>query len=165
MSRLILSLCLCACVLAVASDEAQALPKFKTAFKKKYLDSHKDAAFKKLANKQSCNVCHLKGVKKDKKHDHNNPYGEELAKLIEGNAKDRQSKARSEGGKAASDAELDKILKELDKAFTVVEGKKSPTGEKYGERINKDGDEGKLPVDLEVAAKLAAEAKAKKPAN
>ena len=69
-----------------------------------------------------------------------NQYGEELSKLIEGNANQRMKDA---GPKRKE--ELEKILAELDKAFTEVAKMKSPNGDTYGERIGA----GKLPVDPE----------------
>ena len=155
MNRLALSMLLSVCAVTFAAGDAFALPKFKTAFSDKYLKDHKDADFTKLAKKESCNACHLKGLKK--KVANLNPYGKELSKLIEGDAKHRQDEAKAKGGKAAADAELEVILKELDKAFVAVAKVKSPTGDTYGERIAT----AKLPVDPEVTKKAIAEAKAK----
>ena len=74
-----------------------------------------------------------KGEKKDKR----NAYGQELAKLIEGNAKERIKKAG-----AGKKAETERVLEELSKAFDKVEKIKAKSGGTYGDLLK----EGKLPV-------------------
>jgi hypothetical protein len=133
MKKLVTLCMLCALSIAWIAPSAHALTQFRVAFKKKYVDngaSELQAAFKKA----SCNTCHLKGVNKDDR----NPYGEELAKLVEGSANQRMKDAGSKKKEV-----LDKILEELDKAFSEVANKKSPTGETYGERIGA----GQLPFE------------------
>ena len=129
--------------LGFLAQSALALPAFKKEFKKQYIDTSSSEDFKAVAKKASCNVCHVKGEKKNV----NNDYGMELAKLIEGNSKERlkaakeEDKAKGEDVTAASDAEKDKIKKELLAAFKKVEGMKSKSGTPYGELIQS----GKLP--------------------
>ena len=111
------------------------LPPFKKAFDVKYVKDSDNADFKAAFRKQGCNVCHIKGEKKDKQ----NPYGEELAKFIEGDAKQRTKEAGDD-----EKAEVKKqILKELDEAFGKVEKIENEAGEAFGERIKS----GKLPVE------------------
>ncbi len=127
------------CGLAVlfgAVPNVFAMPKFKNAFEKKYVEQHPSAEFKALAKKEACNVCHVKGEKKDVR----NAYGEALAKLIEGDAQQRIKDAG-----ANKQAEEEKILQELEEAFKKTEEQKvneedasSPT---FGELIK----QGKLP--------------------
>jgi hypothetical protein len=136
---------------ALAAHEAWGHAKFRTAFTKKYVTDHPNAEFQSVAKKEGCNICHLKGLKKS----HQNQYGKELNKLIEGSADERYKTARKEGGTAAMNAEWDKLLAELEQAFTKVSELKSPTGETFGERIKA----GQLPVDPEKAAELAAKIK------
>lgn len=115
-------------VFGVVSN-VSAMPKFKKAFEDKYVQKHPSKEFQELAKKEGCNVCHVKGEKKDVR----NAYGDALAKLIEGDAQKRI--------KDASDktTEEEKVLKELDEAFGKVEAQKineeddsSPT---YGDKI------------------------------
>jgi hypothetical protein len=128
------------CLLGVLSTawfapSAPAMTQFRTAFKKKYVDNG-PSGLKEAYNKASCLLCHAKGTDKTQR----NAYGEELSKLIEGDAQQRMKDA---GPKRKE--ELEKILAELDKAFTEVAKMKSPTGDTYGERIGA----GQLPVDPE----------------
>ena len=123
----------------LSAQHAQALTQFKKAFAVKYADDHKSDEFKVAVKKASCNVCHVKGAKKQV----HNEFGESLKKLIEGNVADRRKQAKAEGGLVAYKAELVKILAELEVAFEKVEEIKSHTDQTFGERIK----EGKLPVD------------------
>ena len=129
------------CLLSVAvitwiAPTAQALAPFKKAFQKKYVDEAGDD-FKGAFKKASCNTCHVKGKKKDER----NAYGDELAKLIDGDAQ-ALNKAACKNGAEARKSETEKILAELDKAFDEV-AKKDAVDGTYGERIKA----GKLPVD------------------
>ena len=117
---------------------AQALTQFKKAFQEKYVDGSDSDDFKDAFKKASCNTCHLKGKKKEER----NPYGDELAKLIEGDANQR-IKTAGEIDDAARKAETEKILEELQKAFDEVAKQESPTGETFGDRIAA----GELPID------------------
>jgi len=100
---------------------------FKEAFDQKYVTPANDAAFTAASKKAGCLVCHARGEKKDVR----NAYGEALASLIPGNAKQRLAAAGAAGGKA----EMDKLLKELDAAFPKVETQPSPSGPTYGELL------------------------------
>lgn len=133
MSKLVL-ICL-STMIAFSNGLVFGLPPFKKAFDKKYVKNSDNADFKAAFKKQGCNVCHIKGEKKDK----NNPYGKELAKLIEGNAKQRTKEA-SDDEKANVKKQ---ILKELAEAFSKVEKIKNEDDEAFGDRIKS----GKLPVE------------------
>jgi hypothetical protein len=114
----------------------QALTQFKTAFQKKYVDDNGNEAFKAAFTKATCNTCHIdKKVKKER-----NPYGDEIAKLIDGSA-DARLKAATKQGPAARAEELKKLLEEFDKALDEVAKMKNADGELYGDRI----EAGKLP--------------------
>ena len=117
---------------------ANALPKFKSEFQKKYVKEGSDdikAAFKALKNK--CLVCHA--LKPDGKMNKNkrNAYGKALDDRIEGDAAKRW---KNKNNRAA-------ILAELKKAFSEVEEEKTKDEkETYGERM----EQGKLPVEAPV---------------
>ena len=142
-------------LLGAAATAVYAISPFKTAFKKKYIDTHKDKDFQSAAKKAGCNVCHVKGATSKKVQ---NDYGKLLNKLIEGDAnkriKDAKKKSSSEGA-----AETKKVLAELEKAFEAVAKTKSESGKgpTYGELIKS----GKLPVDLKKATAKYKEEKAK----
>jgi hypothetical protein len=122
-------------VLFGAVQSAHALPKFKLAFEKRYSEEHGNEDFKAAVKKEACNVCHVKGEKKEVR----NSYGEALSKLIEGDAQQRL--------KDASDkmSEEEKILKELEEAFGKVEkqnvDEKNPSSPTFGALI----EQGQLP--------------------
>ena len=130
--------------ISFSASRASAMPEFKAAFKKKYIDTSKLDDFKSLANKTSCDVCHVKGAKKTVQ----NAYGKALNKLIEGDAADRKKSAKAEGGSEGEAKEKVKLLAELEKAFEEVAKMKAPDGTlTYGELIK----EGKLPVPVDEA--------------
>ena len=106
-------------------SSVDALPQFKKEFGDKYVEGSGSASFEEAVKKQGCNVCHVKGQKKDVR----NAYGEELAKLIPGDASARIKEA------ADKDAEKATVNKELAEAFKKVEAMKSPSGETYGELL------------------------------
>ena len=122
----ILLTCLVAIALTVAP--ATAMSPFKKAFDETYVKQSADEEFQTAFKKLSCNTCHVKGKKKDWL----NAYGQELAKLIPGNAKERLDEAK-EIGTEEKTAETEKIQKELLAAFGKVEGMKAPTGESYAD--------------------------------
>lgn len=133
-------------VIAISTTQsAHALPAFKKAFAAKYAAKHKSKDFQSAVKKASCNVCHVKGAKKNVQ----NEYGKLLNKLIPGDAKKRESEAKAKGGDAEKKKESAKILAELSKAFDKTFDLKSEKGKgpKFGELIK----EGKLPVDLKKA--------------
>ena len=70
------------------SDQALAHREFKKVFEKHYAELFENDTFKKTFRKAKCNLCHLKGQKKDV----NNPYGDALASFIEGRAEERLKK-------------------------------------------------------------------------
>ncbi len=139
MRRLFVFGCVMACsTVCLLTPQAKAIAPFKKAFQETYVDPSGNEEFKGAFKKASCNTCHVKGEKKDKR----NVYGDELAKLIEGDANQRIKDARKEGGSAAAKEETAKVLGELEKAFDAVAKMKSKSGEPYGEIIKS----GKLPT-------------------
>lgn len=108
-----------ACIL---SSQAQALPKFRDAFKKKYVDPSNSDDFKKAFGDGSatCLVCHVQGKPKKVRND----YGKALDKFIAPN-----------GGKKISADDLDKALDDVAKEPSAIEGKS------FGDLIK----DGKLP--------------------
>jgi hypothetical protein len=133
MKRVVLAMLVGVVSVCVTAPNAFALTEFKNEFKKKYLDTHKDEAFKALAKKESCKVCHID--KKKKSVDNMNEYGKQLAKLVEGSAAQRKKDAQTEGGREAANAEKEKLIKEIQKAFDEVAKKKSEAGDTFGDRI------------------------------
>lgn len=125
-------------VLCLAAGPVSALPQFKKDFADKYVEGSNDAAFADAVKKAGCYVCHVKGEDKEVR----NAYGEALAKLIPGDAKERLAKAKENG---TEDAEKEKLNKELAAAFKKVEAMKSPSGPTYGELLKAH----KLPVPAE----------------
>jgi hypothetical protein len=121
---------------------AAAVTPFAKAFEEKYVKNHPVEAFRTAFKKTRCNVCHVKGEPKTVC----NPYGNELAKFIEGNAEERIRTARAEKRLKEEEQQL---LKELDTAFAEVAKVKtddkdvaSPT---YGDKIRA----GELPTPAE----------------
>lgn len=135
MKKVCLTLVAIAVAASASLQPALALPPFKKQFQEKYVDDADDA-MKDAFKKASCNTCHVKGEEKDVQ----NAYAMELAKLIEGNAKERLAEAKKNG---TDDSEKEAIAKELEEAFKKVEEMKSPSGEKYGELLKA----GKLPIE------------------
>lgn len=130
------SLIVTAAVAAAGSaGVAHALPPFKKAFEEKYVEPSDNDVFKDTFKKASCNACHVKGEPKDV----NNVYGEALAALIVGSAKDRLAESRDNGTKDAVEAQ---VLKELQEAFGKAESAKADgAAESFGDLIKA----GKLP--------------------
>lgn len=126
-----------ASVFGWSASSVEAIAPFKQAFQKKYVDESGNEEFKAAFKEASCNVCHLKGKKKEER----NEYGKALDELIEGNANKRIQEA-----KKINDDELkkvtDQVLEELEKAFEKVAEKKAASGETYGEMLKA----GKLPT-------------------
>jgi hypothetical protein len=118
---------------------AAALTPFSKAFEEKYANGHPHEAFRTAYKKTRCNVCHVKGKPKTVC----NAYGNELAKLIEGNAEERIKHARQQGKHAEVERQ---ILQELDAAFDRVAKLKSrpddATSPTFGDLIKN----GQLPV-------------------
>ncbi len=102
------------------TSQAKALPAFKKAFQKKYVDPSTSEDFKKAFTAASCNTCHVKGEKKTVRND----YGKALDKFIAAN-----------GGKKIKPDDLDKAFEDAAKENSAISGKT------YGDLIN----DGKLP--------------------
>jgi hypothetical protein len=148
MTRRVLAL-LCFGILAcsLVGQDVSALTQFKKTFDSVYVRDSDDDEFKQLYRKNACNVCHVKG----KKRDVVNAYGMELADLIPGNAKQRLAEARDVSSEA-KEAEEERILKELEAALKKVENVKLPTGETYGDILRSH----RLPLG-EAAGSVAAD--------
>lgn len=123
-------------ILGVAVPNLWGMTEFKKAFTERYAPKTAPADFQKLVRKTGCYVCHVRGKKRDVR----NAYGEELAKLIPGDAAERKAEAKKQG---QMKQEVDKMLAELEDAFGKVEAMKAADGTTYGERIKA----GKLPVE------------------
>ncbi|MFC1757643.1 hypothetical protein ACFL2H_02605 [Planctomycetota bacterium] len=109
------------------ATSAHAITSFKKAFDAKYVKKSDDRDFKRAYRKVGCNACHVKG----KKRDWLNPYGLELAKFIDGNAKKRLDAHKK--GSDEYKAEEEKIEKELEVAFDKVAKVKAADGTTFGE--------------------------------
>ena len=140
MKKLILLSAACLFCVALVAPDARAIAPFKKAFQEKYVDKSDNEEFKEKFKKASCNTCHVKGEKKEVR----NAYGEELSKLIEGDANARIKEAGKAGDEART-AETEKALKELQKAFEEVAKMESKSKVKYGDLLK----QGKLPVEEE----------------
>jgi hypothetical protein len=114
--------------LSVLAGTASATAPFKKAFDQAYVKKSDSDEFKSAFKKSGCYTCHVKGKKKDWL----NLYGQEIAKLIDGNAKQRVDEAKKKGS-GERKAEVAKIKKELELAFTKVGKVKSPSGVVYEE--------------------------------
>ena len=148
MKKLILLSSVCLLGVALITPDARAIAPFKKAFFEKYVDKSDNEELKEKFKKASCYTCHVKGEKKEVR----NAYGQELAKLIEGDASARIKEAGKSGDDART-AEQDKILKELDKAFDTVAKKESKSKVKYGDFLK----QGQLPSEDEQAGEQNAE--------
>lgn len=117
------------CLLVLNINSASAIKQFSDQFKEKYLkdpaNTPEEKALTEAFAKAKCNVCHDPNSKSKKDH---NPYGKELAKLLDKKA-DMKDKEK------------------IQEALTKVEGMKSKTGDEksptYGELIK----QGKLPAE------------------
>ena len=140
MGRISFLFLICALTVTCLSPSAKAIAPFKKAFQTKYVNPSDNASLKAAFKKASCNTCHVKGKKKTTR----NAYGEELSKLIEGNANKRIKEAGKDG-KDARKAMQAQILKELDEVFDKVGKMPSGDGEpSYDDLIQS----GQLPVPL-----------------
>jgi hypothetical protein len=110
------------------TDTASAIAPFKKAFDEEYVKKSNNEEFSKVFKKTGCYTCHVKKKKKDWL----NLYGQEIAKLIPGNAKQRLDEAKIKGTEARKE-ENTKLLKELKVAFQKVGKLKSPSGVPYEE--------------------------------
>jgi len=135
-SPIILSLS--ALVLLAACSPVSAHSPFKKPFEEKYVASTDNDDFKAAFKKGSCNVCHVKGKKKDWL----NGYGLSLAKHIPGIAQERLDKAKAES-RDAYKAETEKLVEELKKALVKAEADKMKDGVSFGALLK----EHKLPPE------------------
>lgn len=120
---------------------ATAIAPFRKAFVDKYAQELQNPVFADAVKKAGCNVCHQPNEDNDKGL--RNAYGEELAKLVPGNANQRINAAR-ENGTAAQRDETEKVLAEFAEALGKVEALPAPAGGTFLQRIQG----GNLPVDL-----------------
>lgn len=105
--------------LGFAQPSAQAIPPFQKAFYAEYLEGNDNADFVAAVKEAKCNLCHDPDSKSKKDR---NPYGEELAKLLD---------------KKEDKADTDKMVA----SFKKVAELNAPSGVTYGALI----EEGKLP--------------------
>lgn len=136
-----LTIGLVASVITICSppQTAVAIPPFKKAFEQKYAAVLEDQEVKKTFRKANCNICHLKGKKKDVR----NAYGSQLAELIEGGAKERIDIAKEAGDEQVK-AVTEQLVAELNEALVQAEEMEKEPGQKFGEIIKS----GALPVPL-----------------
>ncbi len=126
-------------VSAIFCSSAGALPPFKKAFGEKYTDKEKDPEYFNLVRKTGCEVCHVKGEKKNIQ----NAYGRQLHDLIEGDAADRLKEAGAKGPEA-KEKETQALLAEFDAATDKVAEMENKDHVKWGDRIKA----GQLPVPV-----------------
>jgi hypothetical protein len=130
MKKLLLVL-MCGALLGLVAEQAHAIPPFMNAFVAKYAgDKAKPDFAKSVKEEVKCNVCHVKGEKKEVR----NAYGEALKKA--GLDKNNFKKERLE-------SEPDAVAKEINAALDKVGKEKSKGGDTYEARIQA----GKLPVE------------------
>jgi hypothetical protein len=130
MKKLLLVL-MCGAVLGLVADKAHAIPPFMNAFIAKYAGADAKPEFAKSVKEEvKCNVCHVKGEKKEVR----NEYGEALKKA--GLDKKDFKKERLE-------SEPDAVAKEINAALDKVGKEKNKAGETYESRLKA----GKLPVE------------------
>ncbi len=147
---------LVAAAVGLSASRADALAIFKKAFEAKYADKKTLPDYNRVVRKAGCFVCHRKGEPGEKvSKDERNAYGDELAKLIEGDANARLLEAKEAGN---GDAVKALLLEELDAAMKAAEEIDNADGVAYGELIK----DHKLPVPLpakpsDQAAKKTAE--------
>lgn len=131
------SLIVATAVVAFTTTSAHALPPFKKAFEEKYVKASENDDLKAAFKTESCNVCHVKGKKKNVQ----NRYGHEIHEVLEDMLK--EAKITKGPKDLAKDADGKKQLMEmLGKAFDAVAKKKAKNGTTY-EEILKGG---KLPA-------------------
>lgn len=128
MKKLFLVLVCGAAMWLLPTGNAEAIPLFYQKFEAKYAGAAAKPEFAALVKETKCNVCHVKGEKKEVR----NGYGEALHKA--GLEKDNYKKERVE-------AEGDKVDKEVMDALEKAAAEKSAGGMTYGDLIKS----GKLP--------------------
>ncbi len=117
MNRIVLTLG-CACLLA---SPALATSEFSKEWKGHYLAEGVDADFDKMAKRAGCNVCHVKGEKKDVR----NEYGTAVSEFLD------KEKFTKEWVKANPEEATKLIVEGLKKAGE----KKSSDGKTFGDKI------------------------------
>ena len=121
---------------------ALAFKPFTEAFAKRYVKPGGSEALAASLKMTGCAACHVRGKKKKAL----NAYGKALADLIPGDAEHRLEDAEKAG---TEEAEMKKLMAELEAAFTKSEGMKSPFGPTYAERMAA----GDLPAQLPLLVK------------
>jgi hypothetical protein len=123
---LLVTLAVLCSVVFLGSSRAVAIPKFKSAFAKEYVNKEKNPEFAELVKKTSCWLCHNYDPENPKKKEKRNRYGSELSKLLDKKKDKKDVKKMAEAFKQVAQLHVD------------PKDKKSPT---YGELIK----QGKLP--------------------
>ncbi|SMP48883.1 hypothetical protein SAMN06265222_102474 [Neorhodopirellula lusitana] len=112
-------------ILACMATPSFAISEFGKQFKAQVLESEASDDYKKTVKKASCNVCHVKGEKKDEAR---NEYGVAVNKFLKGKDFPKDYiKANPEEAKA-------KILEGFKKANEL----KSKDGQVFGDKIKKE---------------------------
>jgi hypothetical protein len=130
MKKLCLILVCGAATWLIPPGNAEAIPLFYKTFETKYAGADAKPEFATLVKETKCNVCHVKGEKKEVR----NAYGEALHDA--GLDKKKYPKERIE-------AEADAVEKEVMEALEKVAKEKSAGGMTYGDLLKA----GKLPGD------------------
>ena len=127
MKRLALAL---GCLMLMAMP-AMAITEFNKQWKAKFLSEDASAEFKRAAKKAGCNVCHVKGKKKDVV----NSFGKEVGELVKDmDITQRIEKVKKED-KEVRDAVREELTAEFDKILDVLGKKEAPSGKTYAEAI------------------------------
>lgn len=137
--RLIFSIALFALLAtALGTQQAAALPAFRTEFEDYYVKKMNNAEFTSAFTEAKCNVCHY-GTKKT----NHNDYGKALQQFLK---KDNYKFTRLK-------AEPEAVKKEITDAFKKVEEMKSISGKSFGELLKAGELPGTAPEGEDTAAK------------
>ena len=120
MKKACLSVVFAAVALILCAGPAFAFKPFTEAFAKRYVVKSGNKALGAALKANACTVCHVAGKKKKAL----NSYGDALGKLIPGDAEHRLEDAEKAG---TEQAEMAKIMKELQEAFAKTEAARSPS--------------------------------------
>jgi hypothetical protein len=108
-------------VSSILAQPAHALGEFGKVWSKHYLGKDADPDFTKAMKKEGCNICHLKGEKKDKR----NEYGQALDKFLD----------KKEFPKDYYKNNEEEATKKIVEALKKAEAEESKSGQKFGDRI------------------------------
>ena len=138
MKKLLAVLLVAFLAVAIAPNNADAIPAFKKAFAQRVTNVSKDAKLVEAIKAAKCNICHyVDGDKKSKKQ--KNDFGVAMGKLLK---KDNYKSTRIA-------AEPDKVKAEFDAAFEKLMATKNAKGKTYGELLKS----GSLPGTVNLPVK------------